>query len=339
MTLLIDVSCPERGVEASLEVARGEHIALVGPNGAGKSTILNAAAGLLSGDRKARARIQVDGEDISRVPVYRRGFASLSQSAHLFGHMSVLDNIAYGLVSGGVKKREARERARELAAEVGLAGCELRRPSTLSGGQAQRCALARALAVDPRVLLLDEPMAALDVRAAREIRGLIAKLTRTRTLVFATHDVLDILAWADRVCALEGGHVVETRSRDDALASPHTSFLAELAGLQWVEGEMRERGVFVTRGGIVLNATGECSVGPARALVDPHLLSLRVTDGTPEAGAGRIRGLSRIGTLPVAFLEDVPIEIYGHDAARGSIVEGRAGSCVQMAPVRVESLT
>ena len=241
--------------------------------------------------------------------------------------MSVLDNIAYGLVSGGVKKREARERACELAAEVGLAGYELRRPSTLSGGQAQRCALARALAVDPRVLLLDEPMAALDVRAAREIRGLIAKLTRTRTLVFATHDVLDILAWADRVCALEGGRVVETRSRDDALASPHTSFLAELAGLQWVEGEVRERGVFVTRGGIVLNATGECSVGPARALVDP------------EAGAGRIRGLSRIGTLPVAFLEDVPVEIHGHDAARGSIVEGRAGSCVQMAPVRAESLT
>ena len=88
-----------------------------------------------------------------------------------------------------------------------------------------------------------------------------------------------------------------------------------------------------------MNATGECSVGPARALVDPHLLSLRVTDGAPEAGAGRIRGLSRIGTLPVAFLEDVPVEIHGHDAARGAIVEGRAGSCVQMAPVRAESLT
>lgn len=336
MTLSIEVVCPERGVEASLDIARGEHVALVGPNGAGKSTILDATAGLLPTTRLTRVGVRFDGEDLSRVPVYRRGFASLSQSAHLFRHMSVLDNIAYGLVSKGATKRVARERARALCAEVGLEELEHRRPSTLSGGQAQKCALARALAIEPRVLLLDEPMAALDVRSAREVRGLIERLSRTRTLLFATHDLLDVLAWADRICVLEGGRMSKMCSSDAALASPKSEFLAELAGLQWVEGEMRERGIFVTSGGVALEATGECGPGPGRALVDPRDLSLRVDEAVAAAASGRISGISRLGHRAVAYLEDVPVELRARDDVRGVLAVGCSATIVQTAPVRVE---
>ncbi|MCG7443094.1 sulfate/molybdate ABC transporter ATP-binding protein [Dermabacter vaginalis] len=336
MTLSIEVVCPERGVETSLEVAAGEHVALVGPNGAGKSTVLDATAGLLRKARATRVRVSLDGEELSRVPVHRRGFASLSQSAHLFLHMNVLDNIAYGLVSKGATKRVARERARALCAEVGLEELEHRRPSTLSGGQAQKCALARALAIEPRVLLLDEPMAALDVRAAREMRGLISRLSRSRTLIFATHDMLDVLAWADRVCVLESGRVVEVGECDAALASPHSEFLAELAGLQWVEGEVRARGVFVTRGGIALEATGECRLGPARALIDPRALRLREESPSAASGAGTIRGLSRIGHRPVVYVEDVPVELSAHEEARGAVAEGHTATILQSAPVKVK---
>lgn len=336
MTLSIEVVCPERGVEARLELAEGEHVALVGPNGAGKSTVLEAAAGVLREGRRTRVRVSLGGRELSGVPVHRRGFASLSQSAHLFRHMSVLDNIAYGLVSGGMKKRAARAKAIALAAEVGLEGLEHRRPATLSGGQAQKCALARALAIEPRVLLLDEPMAALDVRAARELRGLIARLSRSRTLIFATHDLLDVLAWADRVCVLESGRVVEVGECDAALASPHSEFLAELAGLQWVEGEVRARGVFVTRGGIALEATGECRLGPARALIDPRALRLREENPSAGSGAGIIRGLSRIGHRPVVYVEDVPVELSAHEEARGTVAEGQTATILQSAPVKVE---
>ena len=336
MSLELAVRIPGRGVEACIRIEPGEHIALVGPNGAGKSTILEALAGHLAAPRDGEILVTIDGEDFSRTPLHKRGFAYLSQSAHLFDHMSVLDNIAYGLVSEGMKRRKAREMAGELAAKVGLKGLEDRRPRTLSGGQAQKCALARALAVEPRVLLLDEPLAALDVRAAREMRGLVADLSQARTLVCVTHDVLDILAWADRVCVLEDGHVVEACSADDALSFPRSEFLAELAGLQWVDGEMQEQGVFVTRGGVPLTATGECGPGPGRALIDPRALRLRAGDHAAGAGAGRIRGISRIGPCPVAYFEDVPVELSTLSDARDTVAEGRAASIEQATPVRVE---
>lgn len=336
MSLDLAVRIPGRAVDACIRIDAGEHVALVGPNGAGKSTMLEALAGHLAAPRDGEIRLAIDGEDFSRTPLHKRGFAYLSQTAHLFNHMSVLDNIAYGLVSAGMKRREAREVAGELAVKVGLEGFEDRRPCTLSGGQAQKCALARALAVEPRVLLLDEPLAALDVRAAREMRGLVADLAQTRTLVCVTHDVLDLLAWADRVCVLEDGHVTEECSADDALSFPRSEFLAELAGLKWVDGEMRERGVFVTSGGVPLATMGECGLGPGRALIDPRALRLRVGDHADGTGAGRIRGISRIGPCPVAYFEDVPVELSMLSSARGTVAEGRVATIEQTGLVKVE---
>jgi molybdate transport system ATP-binding protein len=243
------VVVPGRGVDVVLGVAAGETVALLGPNGAGKSTVLDAVAGLLrphAGEVRlgGRALTVADGGRVSAwVPPHDRGVATLAQEPLLFPHLSVLDNVAFGPRSTGAARRTSRATAARWLAEVGVEHLAARRPAALSGGQAQRVAVARALAAEPQLLLLDEPMAALDVAATPALRQVLARVLAPRTCVMVTHDVLDALLLADRVLVLEGGRVVEEGPSAAVLARPRSAFAARIAGLNLVAGHWRDGAV------------------------------------------------------------------------------------------------
>jgi molybdate transport system ATP-binding protein len=230
----------DRDVDLELVVPHGRTLALLGPNGAGKSTALACIAGLVEPDR---GEVVLDDRvlfsaNASRhgMPAHARGVALLAQEARLFPHLSVLDNVAFGSRSAGQSRREARETAGRWLAEVDATSLAHRRPAQLSGGQAQRVAVARALATEPHLLLLDEPLSALDVETAPAIRGLLRRVLADRTTVVVTHDVLDAVLLADEVAVLESGRVVERGPTATVLTRPTSAFAARVAGLNLVRG-------------------------------------------------------------------------------------------------------
>lgn len=248
MTVRIAASVPARGFDVALTLAPGETVAVLGPNGAGKSTLLSVIAGLL---RPAAGRAEVDGRvwfelgpgaDIWTAP-HRRGTALLAQEALLFPHLSALDNVAFGPRSAGATKAAARAAARHWLAEVDAGDLASRRPHQLSGGQAQRVAVARALAADPDVLLLDEPMAALDIHAAPLLRRLLKRVLAGRRAIIVTHDVLDAYMLADRIIVLEDGKITEEGPVRDVLRRPRSRFAAGLAGVNLVSGTATAAGI------------------------------------------------------------------------------------------------
>ena len=239
MTLQLAAQVADRDLDASFEVGPGQTVALLGENGAGKSTLLAVAAGLLRPDS---GRVLLDGEPVldteAEVDVapHRRGIALLAQDALLFPHLSVLENVAFGPRSRGAPRREAQRHARHWLDQVAAADLADRKPRELSGGQAQRVAVARALAADPRLLLLDEPMASLDVEVAPALRQTLRRVLSDRTAVIVTHDVLDALLLADRVVVIEQGRVVEDGETRAVLTRPRSRFAARLAGVNLLTG-------------------------------------------------------------------------------------------------------
>lgn len=239
MSLELSATVTSRDVQADLAIASGETVALLGPNGAGKSTLLAVAAGLL---RPEAGRVLLDGRpvlDTTRgldVAPHQRGVALLAQDPLLFPHLSVRENVAFGPRSKGSDRRAARAAADTWLARVGIGDLAERRPSEVSGGQAQRAAVARALAAEPRLLLLDEPLAALDVAVAPALRQVLRDVLAERTTLLVTHDPLDALLLADRVVVLESGRVVESGSTREVLARPRSAFAAQLAGLNMLTG-------------------------------------------------------------------------------------------------------
>lgn len=244
MTLELRAAVEARGVDVAFDVADGETVALLGPNGAGKSTALAVAAGLLRPDR---GRVVLDGRELSgpaaHVPPHDRRVALLAQDPLLFPHLSALDNVAFGPRSAGSPRRTAHLTARHWLREVGAEDLAHRRPGELSGGQAQRVAVARALAAEPRLLLLDEPMAALDVAVTPALRQTLRRVLADRTVVLVTHDVLDALLLADRVVVVEDGRVVEDGPSGEVLSRPRSPFAARIAGLNMVTGRWRDGAV------------------------------------------------------------------------------------------------
>jgi molybdate transport system permease protein len=238
--LAVRAVVPERGLDVDLTVAPGEVVAVLGENGAGKSTLVQVVAGLLTRGEAPGARVTVGHDDVSRLPPRRRHLAWLSQRPLLFEHLSVEDDVAFGLLSRGVPRARARGEARDALARVGAADLARRRSTDLSGGQAQRVAIARALVTDPRVLLLDEPLASLDVGVAQHVRTVLhhAQREHPRTTLLVTHDLLDVLLLADRVVVLEGGRVVEDGPVDAVLSRPRSRFAARLAGVNLLAGSV-----------------------------------------------------------------------------------------------------
>lgn len=244
MSLLVDVTVAHRDVEVAFEVAAGETVAILGPNGAGKSTTLDVLGGLLRPDS---GRVVLDGEELTGdgrwVAPHARRTALLAQDPLLFPHLSVLDNVAFGPRSRGAGRAAARATAMTWLAEVDATDLADRRPAQLSGGQSQRVAVARALAAEPRLLLLDEPMAALDIAVAPALRQLLRTVLADRTAVIVTHHVLDALLLADRVVVLDGGLVVEDGPAGVVLSRPRSAFAARFAGLNLVGGVATPDGV------------------------------------------------------------------------------------------------
>ncbi len=250
MSLEVSAVVSERGFDLSLQVSPGETLAVLGPNGSGKSTAMSVIAGLLrpdAGTASLDGRVLYDvgrpGHSHVWVPPHARGVALLAQEPLLFPHLSALDNVAFGPRSLGQSRRTSRASAEHWLGEVDAAQYADRKPDQLSGGQAQRIAVARALAADPQVLLLDEPLAALDVAVAPAVRQMLRRVLAGRSTVIVTHDVLDALLLADRVLVVEGGRVVEEGPTAELLARPRSAFGARIAGLNMVRGVVDGPGV------------------------------------------------------------------------------------------------
>ncbi|MCK0207700.1 ABC transporter ATP-binding protein [Starkeya koreensis] len=212
-----------------LAIAPGEFFAMLGPSGSGKTTCLRLIAGFEQPDA---GHIEIFGETVEGLPPYRRAVNTVFQDYALFPHLSVGDNVAYGLKVRGVGRAERDRLAREALAMVKLAGTETRRPSQLSGGQRQRVALARALVVRPKVLLLDEPLGALDLKLREEMQSELKGLQRALglTFVFVTHDQGEALSMADRVAVFNEGRIVQVGPPEEVYERPATRFVARFVG-------------------------------------------------------------------------------------------------------------
>lgn len=229
---------PERGVDIELDVAPGEVVAILGDNGAGKSTLVQVVAGLLDDHTSRGSRVVLDGTDVTRAPARDRHVAWVSQRPLLFEHLTVEGNAAFGPRARGASRDAARATAQDALGRVGVGTLAGRSASDLSGGQAQRVSVARALATDPGVLLLDEPVASLDVAVAQHVRSVLhdTQRARPRTTLLVTHDLLDVLLLADRAVVLENGRVVEDGPAAVVLTRPRSRFAARLAGVNLLAG-------------------------------------------------------------------------------------------------------
>ncbi len=265
MSLEFDAQVAQRGFDVQLEIGDSERVAVLGHNGSGKSTLLNLLAGTLKPDS---GRAVLDGKVLFDIgdgrgvftPPSARGVAMLAQDPLLFPHMTVLQNAVFGPRAAGASRSDARERARKWLEAVGIEDLEGRRPSQISGGQAQRAAIARALAANPSMLLLDEPMAALDVAVAPALRRVLRDVLRAQATMIVTHDLLDAVMLSQRVVVLEKGKVAEQGPTEDVLEHPTTPFAAGLAGLNLVRGTYQ--------GGAVVTEDGTKVVGSQRGKTD-----------------------------------------------------------------------
>jgi molybdate transport system ATP-binding protein len=256
-------------------------------------------------------RILEDAAAGAWVPTEQRPIGFVFQDYLLFPHLSALENVAFGLRARGLGRAEARRRARAWLDRVGLAAHAGTRPRALSGGQAQRVALARAMVADPRLLLLDEPLAALDAatrsEVRRDLRRHLATFDGTRLLV--THDPLEAVALADRLVVLEGGRVTQTGSPAEVSAQPRSRYVAELVGVNLYRGRADGRNVRLADGGTVVAA--DLHHGEVFAAVHPHAVALhrRVPEGTPRnVWAGTADSLEVIGDrVRVRVAGTVPI--------------------------------
>ncbi|MFD0985726.1 ABC transporter ATP-binding protein [Methyloligella solikamskensis] len=221
---------PIRAVDGlDLEIREGEFFALLGPSGSGKTTSLRLIAGF---ERPTEGHIEIFGERAEGIPPYRRNVNTVFQDYALFPHLSVIDNVAYGLKMKKVSKKERRAKAEEMLELVKLPGYGDRSPAKLSGGQRQRVALARALVNKPKVLLLDEPLGALDLKLREQMQEELKDLQKRLgiTFVFVTHDQGEALSMADRIAVFDEGHIKQVGSPEEIYRKPRSRFVADFVG-------------------------------------------------------------------------------------------------------------
>jgi len=223
----------------SLDIFEREFFALLGPSGSGKTTLLRLLAGF---ERPDSGKILLDGEDIAGVPPYRRPVNMMFQNYALFPHLNVASNIAFGLRQERMPRREIRQRVAELLALVKLEGLERRRPHQLSGGQRQRVALARSLAKRPKVLLLDEPLAALDRKLREQTQFELAQLQDQlgTTFVIVTHDQQEAMTMAHRMAVMDNGRLIQVAPPSEVYEQPASRWVADFIGdVNLLEGEVK----------------------------------------------------------------------------------------------------
>jgi len=259
-------------LDTAFTVASGEVLALLGPNGSGKSTTLKALVGLLP---LAAGRVVLDGtvlEDPAqrvRVAPEKRPIALMFQDYLLFPHLSALENVAFGLRCRGTDKKTAREKAGQTLSRLGLDTVAEAKPGAMSGGQQQRVAMARALVTDPKLLLLDEPLAALDVSIKTDVRRLLREVLRQSHAanMLVTHDLLDAVALSDRMIVIEDGAIVQTGTPAEVTARPRSQYVADLTGVNLLRGTAHGALLELDGGGRLLCA--EPATGPTLAVIAP----------------------------------------------------------------------
>jgi molybdate transport system ATP-binding protein len=293
--LELDVVSRRGGFElsAGFVAERGVTTVIVGESGAGKTSLLRLAAGL---DQPERGRIVLDGNiyvdpDVGiRVPAWQRDVGYVAQDYSLFPHLTVEQNVAFGLRAGGTGRGAIATRVAETLRRAGIAELAGRKPAMLSGGQQQRAALARALVLEPALLLLDEPLAALDLQTRRLLRGELRELLRTLRCVtlYVTHSPLEALLFGDRIVVIEGGRVTQTGTRDDLLRHPRSRYVAELMGTNLFAG----RAGVGAEGAVVRTGDGDLAVsdpgepGEVYVTVDPRQITLHPHQ--PEGSAQNV---------------------------------------------------
>ncbi|GAV37545.1 ABC transporter ATP-binding protein [Streptomyces acidiscabies] len=270
-----------------LTVEPGEVMALLGPSGSGKTTALRAVAGFV---RPSAGRVFLGERDVTDVPPYRRGIGMVVQQYALFPHMRVEDNVAFGLKARRADKAEIRQRVGEALELTGMGAYARRRPRELSGGQQQRVAIARALAIRPEVLLLDEPLSALDARLRSEMLAELARLHRELpdvTILYVTHDQVEALTLADRIAVLDRARLQACGTPRELYRAPGDEFTASFAGTRM---KVDAKGV----------------TGPATLCVRPHLVGLG--EG-PNQLTGPVREIQWRGATHRLY-----VEVAGHTA-------------------------
>jgi molybdate transport system ATP-binding protein len=275
-----------------LDVADGDVVAVLGPNGSGKTTLLRALAGVVP---LAGGRIVLDGQvlddpaDGVLVPPERRPCGLVFQEHLLFPHLDVLANVAFGPRRRGASRSEATSLARDWLDRLGVAGCAHQRPHRLSGGQSQRVALARALATGPRLLLLDEPMAALDVTQRTAVRQLLRDHVggSGASCVLVTHDPLDATALADRLVLIDGGRMVQCGTAGEVARRPASRWVARLMGVNLLMGQVRAGWFDLGAGlGIPVPTTADGDWWAVLALRDVAVTGYGAPDPVAPVGTG-----------------------------------------------------
>jgi spermidine/putrescine transport system ATP-binding protein len=288
----------------SLEIERGSFFALLGPSGCGKTTTLRMIGGF---EEPTEGAIHLGDREVSRLPSYKRDVNTVFQSYALFPHLSIFENVAFGLRRKGVGKAEVTERVGEALELVDLGGFGKRKPAQLSGGQQQRVALARALVNRPRVLLLDEPLGALDLKLRKqmqlELKGIQGEVGIT--FIHVTHDQEEAMTMADQIAVMNAGQIEQLGTPSELYETPRTAFVASFLGVSnLIEGEAKD-GAVMTAGGIRLQVaslngqTGAVSVG-----VRPEKIHLN----GPEANRidGRVIESAYIG-VATQYVVDTPV--------------------------------
>ena len=311
----VEVSRGSLSLLVELAAAAGQVVVLLGPNGAGKSTTLRALAGLTP---LTAGRIALDGQVLDDVgagvfvPPERRPIGLVHQDPLLFPHLSVRDNVAFGVRARGADRAQARRVADGWLERMRLSELATVRPSALSGGQAQQVALARALAAGPHLLLLDEPLAALDVSTRSVVRTQLREHLTSfgGPSVLVTHDPLDALVLADQLVVVEAGRVVQAGPPSEVARQPHTDFVARLVGLNLYRGTCDSTGTVQLDGGGVLHAVASSAgAGPALVALRPGAVALHSSrpEGSPRnVWSGTVAGLELLGDRVRVAVEGSP---------------------------------
>jgi iron(III) transport system ATP-binding protein len=282
----------------SFTVEAGTLVTLLGPSGCGKTTTLRMIAGL---DSASSGRVLIGGKDVTRLAASERDVSMVFQSYALFPHLNVIDNVAYGLQAGGMRKAPAQEQARAKLELVGLAGLEQRLPSELSGGQQQRVAVARALVLEPQVLLFDEPLSNLDAKLRRKVRQDIRDLQQSLglTVVYVTHDQSEALAVSDRVIVMSNARIAQIGTPRELYERPADRFLADFIGdANLIDGAVLQEGAdAVFAAGSLRLPLQACDIrGPAMFAVRPQRLSLHGTVPFASSIPGTLLKTAYLGT-------------------------------------------
>jgi spermidine/putrescine ABC transporter ATP-binding subunit len=294
--------------DVSVHFTDGEFFGLLGPSGSGKTTLLRAIAGFVDLDDGS---IEFDGERVENVPVHRRGIGMMFQSYALFPHLTVNENIAFGLDVRGTPRGEIVQRVQEMLALVRLPGLGERKPRQLSGGQQQRVALARALITRPKVLLLDEPLGALDRRLRQEMQVELREIQRETgiTAIFVTHDQEEALTLSDRIAIINDGRLVQTGKPQEVYERPVSIFAAQFLGDSNVlRGAAIEGGLRLSDG-TMIGTAGRCE---GTAILRPEKILV-------QAGTGAVRGNALQGEVLQAVYTGASVTYRIRTAALGDV--------------------